>query len=499
VRRRLALLLPICLLPAAVKLVCYPDYPGSDDAFIHLAVVENLRRGAGWGINAGEPVLVSTSPLFTVVFTAIRRLSPRVLEVGMALSLAAACLYVLGVYVLALRIAASAGPALVCAFLAAANVHLWRWNGTFMEVLFATATVPWLVTLFLKRAEQAPEGHEWDYLGLGLGVAAAVLLRPELGLLVPVFFLHCLWHRHPLAGRGCVLFLLGVALLLVPALAVLAAGFGTIVPTTFAAKTVPGLRWVNPQVWSQILLTLLSGSGGALALAAGLWLLEPDAQGRRAALHRLRKWSVVWLFPLAGFAFYALKTAVLQSAARYLLPFVGLLPVLPAVLWPDHPRPRPAALRWLATACCVGQIAVSLLVNQRFVRPALQRMRAEYLPTMAAAVAELSRQARPGDSVLVFMDLGVVSALRPPTLRIVDGGGLASPELRGLTLSAMLRRTRPRWVLESMGTDAGAVEQALRETGRPFRTVWTRPYRSPGVESVYATYEARLFEIIRTP
>jgi hypothetical protein len=63
-----------CVLPHATKLGYYPDYPGFDDAFIHLRVAENLAHGKGWGINAFEPINVSSSPLFTLILSVAYKL-----------------------------------------------------------------------------------------------------------------------------------------------------------------------------------------------------------------------------------------------------------------------------------------------------------------------------------------------------------------------------------------------------------------------------------------
>src|SRR4026207_1489267 len=54
-------------LRAVVRLIYEPGYRGTDDSFSHAAIVESLRAGNGWGINPGEPVNLSTSPLFTLL------------------------------------------------------------------------------------------------------------------------------------------------------------------------------------------------------------------------------------------------------------------------------------------------------------------------------------------------------------------------------------------------------------------------------------------------
>ena len=39
----------VAAVPILIKLVCYPAYPGSDDAYIHLTMVRNLTHALGWG------------------------------------------------------------------------------------------------------------------------------------------------------------------------------------------------------------------------------------------------------------------------------------------------------------------------------------------------------------------------------------------------------------------------------------------------------------------
>jgi hypothetical protein len=45
----------VALVPAAVKLLCYPHYIGSDDACIHLRIATNFVGGLGWGIKSPPP------------------------------------------------------------------------------------------------------------------------------------------------------------------------------------------------------------------------------------------------------------------------------------------------------------------------------------------------------------------------------------------------------------------------------------------------------------
>jgi hypothetical protein len=76
----------IAAVPILIKLLCYPSYPGSDDAFIHLTIVRNLTHGLGWGINPGEPINVSSSPLYTALVSLLSLSGMRALYAGEFLS-----------------------------------------------------------------------------------------------------------------------------------------------------------------------------------------------------------------------------------------------------------------------------------------------------------------------------------------------------------------------------------------------------------------------------
>ncbi len=86
--RRLAWIVSLtCFVPHLLKWVYYASYPGFDDAFIHLRVADNVASGRGWGINAFEPINVSSSPLFTMLLAAGVKLGLPDLGFGMGLSL----------------------------------------------------------------------------------------------------------------------------------------------------------------------------------------------------------------------------------------------------------------------------------------------------------------------------------------------------------------------------------------------------------------------------
>ena len=115
------------------------------------------------------------------------------------------------------------------------------------------------------------------------------------------------------------------------------------------------------------MLTVLgTGSTGALLLlgAAGAAAAD-DADARRRLADGLRRYALLWGLPLAVAAFYYAKTAALQSAARYRIPFLGTLPIL-AAIWC---RSGGARLRGLAVAAVAAQLVGALVLDDRVVAP----------------------------------------------------------------------------------------------------------------------------------
>jgi hypothetical protein len=491
---QIALVALCSLLPAIVKLYYYPDYPGSDDAFIHFSVIQNIHRGWGWGVNAGEPVFLSTSPLFTVFFSAVRSLTGHVVETGMALSLMAGSLYVLGVFVLAIRSCGSFFLSMVCAFLAATNVHLWRWNGTFMEVTFATCAVVWIVALFLSVSTTSPRRILAMYPLIGFLTGLGILLRPEISLILPAFFLHSLLNDRIDLGSRYGMLAVGLAVVLGPFAALVHAYFGVFLPTTFAAKTTTGLVWVNGTVWTQIFKTVASGGCGAGGAVVVLLALAWRSPARCSLAEAVRRSAVFWAIPVMGFLFYSLKTTELQSAARYYLPFMGTLPLV-LLAAPNQLSLRPGMVRAVLITACVMQVAVSGVLNHRVVAPVLSRMASEYIPTMTQAAHEVNARAKSGDSLLVYTDIGVVASQLSRSVYLIDGGGLASPWLQRMSLGAMVSRTRPRFVLESLGTDPMKVDRALTAGRVTGRLIWSQAFHSHSVEDAGIMYVARLYEL----
>lgn len=183
----------LCLsvLPALVRLVYYPDYLGTDDSYIHAAIIENLRAGEGWGINPGQPVNLSTSPLFTLLMLGLSHVVSDVMVAGSRLATAAVMFGVFGTFVIATRMSGNAAIGFVAAALAATNLHVWRWTGTFIEAPLAFGGVILILLAFVRLyLDRIPWPLTGRFFALGVAIGGLALLRFETALLGPAFFIH---------------------------------------------------------------------------------------------------------------------------------------------------------------------------------------------------------------------------------------------------------------------------------------------------------------------
>ena len=481
-----ALLVGAILLPAAVRLACYPGYPGSDDAFIHYAVASNVATDRGWGIQPGESVNLSSSPLFTLTATGLVALGGDPWRSGSWLTLLAACAGIWLTWWAARRLGLDAVPA---ALLAATNLHLWRWTGTFLETTLAFAVVPLVVGLGGPLAGR----REWSagaWAAFGALLGAAALLRYELALLL-VACAPLAWSagRRPRWGWLAA----GFASVTVPWAGFAWHAFGTLVPTTLAAKSGAGPHWPSLAVLEALGRVVLSAAPGASLLI--VWGL--GARWRRGGARELRRWTVrwlpLWLPPVALALFYSVAMDALQSPGRYFLPFSSLLALLALAALPGGERSRPGRAGVVLTV--VLQTTVALGVTLSRVAPVLRNMEPGYVAAMREAASELRRRCRPGEEVLVLTDIGVLSVAGTEPCRILDGGGLASPELIGLVVPEMIERHRPAWVLESLGDPLRPLPEA---PPMPLEEVWRREFPSHGIARPDRRFAARLFAAQRS-
>ncbi|MBI4495141.1 MAG: hypothetical protein HY690_20390 [Chloroflexi bacterium] len=202
-----------------------------DDAYITLRYARNLADGAGFAYNPGQPVLGTTTPLWTLLLAALYRTTAidlPLLALGLNAAFDAATAWLL--YVLARRLGAGRGAALAASLLfASAPMSVAYAAGGMEASLF--------VLLLCLAALAATSGRTAVAAGLA---GAATLARPE-GLLAGVLLLA------DQARRERRLPLLGLAAFLAPLLPWLVFAtltFGSPLPQSMAAKA--GAYQVSP-------------------------------------------------------------------------------------------------------------------------------------------------------------------------------------------------------------------------------------------------------------
>jgi hypothetical protein len=66
----------------------------------------------------------------------------------------------------------------LCCILAASNVHLWRWSGTFMEASSSFSAATWIIYYFACIKDDFQNNKVVQYGLLGLSIGLLILLVP---------------------------------------------------------------------------------------------------------------------------------------------------------------------------------------------------------------------------------------------------------------------------------------------------------------------------------
>jgi 4-amino-4-deoxy-L-arabinose transferase-like glycosyltransferase len=435
----------LVLAPVLVKLAFYPAYPGSDDSFIHMAVAEHILHGDGWGIARNEHVNLSSSPMFTVVLLLILAIGS--IGLAQAISLAFACAALAITFLATRTMTSSAACGLAALVVAAANIHLWRWSGTMMETSlgYLTVTVISAATLLLIRAKSE---SFWYLLGLGILVGLGTEVRFEIGLFLPLTII-ALWFAG-LRGR-LVVVIVGFAVSFAPWVVFATAYFGSPIPTTFFAKAT-GFHIVNVAIAKQLGEVVASGFGVSMILApVAVAMVARNTEGRA----KLRSYAIPLTFlmawPIALFGFYYLKMAVLQSAARYYLPGMATWPIAFGLLVGTVPALALHRYRVAAAAGLAACLTAALVLNAMTISPVLAGFNNGYRSAMASGAAYLRANCHRGDVALIYSDIGILAEDGIGACALSDGGALATPSLRGMTLPQAVATVHPAFLVQSIG------------------------------------------------
>jgi hypothetical protein len=477
----------IAVVPAVVKLLCYPHNIGADDAYIHLRIATNLAQGLGWGINPHQPVNLSTAPAFTLLLAAAERLSTHAIGLTQTASILGVIAGLVLIFLTVFSETASLNAAFLAEITAAFSVNLWRWNGALMEASYGFTVVA--LVLWMFRTNAGRTALHFVLAGAVLGVG--LLLRPEMGLLAALcfFVVFCRSAGLDLVKRP-ILLAIGIALPIVPWCLFASRHAGSIIPSTFAAKSTH-FHLLNATVFVQWMeVAAESFFFPALLIVAVVLAVRPRFTSGPAAL----SYSIPagWVIGLS--AFYYLKTAILQSPGRYLLPLLPCEAVLLAFLWAAAEDRLPEWARVATAAALALHVCLALALNYRIVMPSLRQFDSEYAATMRAAADELvlltSNSAN--KRVLVNQDIGVLSCEANGRFEIFDGGGLASPSIRNLTTREQTERVKPAFLVQSLAEFPDGRGAFFPDD---ITQLWQRRFRRHGVAEGTLYYYTTIFRV----
>lgn len=301
----------------------------------------------------------------------------------------------------------------------------------------------------------------------------SVLLRPELltfSLLCVLFSGHFL--RREGKAQISIAMMLGLSIPISAWLLFSYFYLGSLLPTTFLAKTTTHLIVWNP--------TILRQYGELIALSmfwpSLLWAGCIPIVGK--TLSRMS-----WL-PLTGglffIAFYYLKTNGLESPGRYLLPALPLFSIAGAELLAQAMKIQ-SKVRWgrFVWPILLLHLATCAYFNFRLITPVLASFQSEYFASMRQAAAFLSASANSTDRVLVEVDIGALAYCGNGSFLIVDGGGLASPELAHKPVNEQIATVNPRFLVESQASGPGD----LVKDYPTLLAVWHAAYQGHGLST----------------
>jgi len=372
-----------------------------DDAYITYRYATNLAHSVGFVYNAGERVLGTTTPLFTILLGAGARfgVSPE----AAAPWLAVVFDVLIGVVGwLALRTGVDRSLAWLWLLLYATfYLPLQACTHGMESQLFVLLVLATLVCF--ERRLVAPTGA---FLGL------AVLVRPEAVLLTPLLFLENRMGERRLRSRD-LMRLAGIALVIVLPWAVFAQSyFGTVIPNSVTAKTFSAnasfADWVGAFI-------------GRNPMMAGLWLLFAvgaiSLLRRNAAASRMwLAWTLIYLLfmLIARPPFYAAWYGPPVTPGFLLGVAAGALALAGIVLRSQRVRMAVVALAWSALAVVAWRPSMASMRTYKSVIDSV------YIP-MGGWIRE---HALPTDTVFAG-DIGFIGWISQ--CRILDAAGLVSP------------------------------------------------------------------------
>ena len=411
-----------------------------DDTYITFRYSLNLAAGHGFVFNLGEPVLGTTTPLWTVLLALCAAAGVPIPQAALAISLACDGASALFLFHLLRALGFGAGIPLAAATLFLSMFDYFSLARSGMESSFFVFLVLAALTSIASRR----------FIVAGMFTGLAAVTRPE-GALVVLVFAAALWHcRTQLrAHEG------GVA-----AAAVVAIGstwtlyamrtFGSVVPQSVIAKAAlsgdPALAEFS---WNNIALFFLKGQYGgeiftrsyaqlmpAISLLAAIgaaWLVANAARSRSGgAIFRV---ALILFFPSAYVAGMSLSHAFTYFPWYYapIYPFLtALVPIGTAAVTGSNGK----AVSLVAAGLVVAQLGTALTIKL----PADRTFWVEGYFEVSGAV--------PRDpSVRVGApEIGAIGWRVWPAA-VIDLEGLVTPEAVGVPPETLIEQKRPEYLI----------------------------------------------------
>jgi len=494
-------LLVVLVIAAVARCVLLTAHATEEDFFITLRYARNIAAGHGFVYNLGEPVLGTTTPLYTLglALSIYLRLDPIV--TAKLLGIGADLVSCLAAYSFGRTVGRpGAGlAAALCLALLPTNL-IWATKGMEVELVAASAAVAW--------AAWAAGNDTLAWAAAG----ALAVLRIDGLILAPIMLVATLIRSRRIPWRGLVLF----TAILLPWLLFASKVFGSPIPASLQAKLIVYGRGQHGR-FPRLLpfLGIMTHRQGAIlalgwlfalcAFTVSLYRCRADPSTLDCGVENCRsktppEWllipAAVWVMAhYAGMAFSKVFLFgwyfVPPTPIYYLVAMVGwniaiagvwrvrgLGPLPPCEgggkgeVTTQTPRPSnevqsnrdrkpqgihgaiaPTALAYAGTTAAVG-----LALGAIFVRPALRDLQDTQAVEDRLRVPIgiwLRDHARPGDRVMLE-PIGYIGYLSG--LRVLDTVGLVSPEVLPcyaaqvpMPYHAMWKQFRPDWILLRAG------------------------------------------------
>lgn len=399
----------------------------ADDAFITFRYADNLAHGLGFVYNAGERVLGTTTPLFTLILACLNIMGLNIPSAALAVSLVCSGLTATVIYRFALHLRFT-----IMAWLPTVAYILWPRSLAVDTGGMETALFTLLITAaFYYQAKRL------TIYALALATLSA-LTRPE-GFFVVAILLALNLYREPYRWRQ---YLVVTGLLLLPWLIFATIYFGSPIPNSAMAKAALYAKLGRFGIWETLVYfmawhTPFGWLMSLMALFGGYWLNKKQNFG----------WPAI-IFLVGLILFYCL------SRARMFFWYVG--PIYPlyfifataAVCW------AVGRFKWLKQKRMLVRnltlIGICLLLGYAWRTPVFYYSRLQEAQINAHYEVAVYLAARVADHELVAAeDIGYMGYYSKK--RILDRDGLVSPAVipynRSENYLGLIDDFKPEWVV----------------------------------------------------